>query len=51
MITHSLVRRQDPEAPEVVVVHIFRFDQDRIVELWDVGQPASKDSPNAHGTV
>ena len=47
VITHSLVSRQDPEAPDVVVVHIFRFEQDRIVELWDVGQPVSKDSPNA----
>ena len=51
VITHSLVSRQDPEAPDVVVVHIFRFEEDRIVELWDVGQPVSKDSPNAHGMV
>ena len=51
VITHSLVSRQDPEAPDVVVVHIFRFEQDRIVELWDVGQPVSKDSPNEHGMV
>jgi predicted SnoaL-like aldol condensation-catalyzing enzyme len=51
VITHSLVSRQDPEAPDIVVVHIFRFAQDRIVELWDVGQPVSKDSPNAHGMV
>jgi len=51
VITHSLVSRQDPEAPDVVVVHIFRFEQDRIVELWDVGQLASKDSPNENGMV
>ena len=51
VITHSLVSRQSPEAPDVVVVHIFRFEHDRIVELWDVGQPVSKDSPNEHGVV
>jgi len=49
VITHSLVTRQDPEAPEIAVVHIFRFEGDRIVELWDVGQPISKDSPNKNG--
>ena len=49
VITHSLVTRQDPEAPDIAVVHIFRFEQDRIVELWDLGQPISKDSPNQNG--
>jgi predicted SnoaL-like aldol condensation-catalyzing enzyme len=49
VITHSLVTRQDPEAPDVAVVHIFRFEQDRIVELWDLGQPISTDSPNENG--
>ena len=51
VMTHSVVSRQDPGAPDVVVVHIFRFEQDRIVELWDVGQPVSKDSPNENGLV
>jgi predicted SnoaL-like aldol condensation-catalyzing enzyme len=49
VITHSLVTRQDTKAPDVAVVHIFRFEQDRIVELWDVGQPVSKGSPNENG--
>ena len=49
VITHSLVTRQDPQAPEIAVVHIFRFENDRIAELWDVGQPVAKDSPNEHG--
>jgi predicted SnoaL-like aldol condensation-catalyzing enzyme len=49
VITHSLVTRQDAKAPAVAVVHIFRFEQDRVVELWDVGQPISKDSPNENG--
>ena len=49
VITHSLVRRQDPQAPDIAVVHIFRFEHDRIAELWDLGQPISKDSPNENG--
>ena len=49
VITHSLVTRRDAEAPGIAVVHIFRFGQDRIVELWDLGQPISADSPNENG--
>jgi predicted SnoaL-like aldol condensation-catalyzing enzyme len=51
VITHSLVTRQDPDAPEIAVVHIFRFEKDRVVELWDLGQPVSKDSPNENGII
>ena len=49
VITHSVVSRQDPQAPDIAVVHIFRFEDDRIAELWDVGQPIAKDSPNENG--
>ena len=49
VITHSLVSRQDPQASDIAVVHIFRFEGDRIAELWDVGQPISKNSPNENG--
>jgi predicted SnoaL-like aldol condensation-catalyzing enzyme len=49
VITHSRVTRQDPTAQDIAVVHIFRFDHDRIVELWDLGQQISRDSPNEHG--
>lgn len=45
---HSRVKLQ-PGMPEVAVVHIFRFQNDRIVEMWDVGQPAPENSPNEHG--
>jgi len=31
------------------VVHIFRFHNDLIVELWDVGQPIPENSPNENG--
>ncbi|MEH7122251.1 nuclear transport factor 2 family protein [Bacillus sp. JJ1503] len=49
MVTvHSHVR-QNPEDLGGVVVHIFRFQNDQIVELWDVGQPIPEDSPNENG--
>ena len=31
------------------VVHVFRFEGDRIAELWDVGQPVPEESPNGNG--
>jgi predicted SnoaL-like aldol condensation-catalyzing enzyme len=49
VVAHSLVTRQDPDAPAIAVVHIFRFEQDRIVELWDLGQAIAKESPNENG--
>ena len=45
---HSHVR-QNPGDPGAAVVHIFRFFEDRIVELWDVGMPAPKDNINENG--
>jgi predicted SnoaL-like aldol condensation-catalyzing enzyme len=51
VITHSVVTRRDADAPAIAVVHIFRFEQDRVVELWDLGQPVSKDSPNENGII
>jgi len=45
---HSRVRLQ-ADQPGVAVVHIFRFENDRIVELWDVGQPVPDASPNENG--
>jgi predicted SnoaL-like aldol condensation-catalyzing enzyme len=38
-----------PGDPGVATVHIFRFEEERIAELWDVGQPVLKDSPNENG--
>ncbi|KAF2078847.1 nuclear transport factor 2 family protein [Flavobacterium sharifuzzamanii] len=31
------------------VVHILKFKSDKIVELWDLGQPVPKDSINENG--
>lgn len=49
VITHSLVTRQNPAESSIAVMHIFRFENDRVVELWDLGQAIIKDSPNEHG--
>jgi predicted SnoaL-like aldol condensation-catalyzing enzyme len=49
VITHSRVTRRDAAAPDIAVVHIFRFTNDQVSELWDVGQPIAKDSPNENG--
>jgi predicted SnoaL-like aldol condensation-catalyzing enzyme len=51
VITHSLVSRANPADPSIAVVHIFRFNNERIVELWDVGQPVLKESPNENGVI
>jgi predicted SnoaL-like aldol condensation-catalyzing enzyme len=49
VITHSLVVRSLPGQQPVAVVHIFRFENNRVVELWDLGQEIMKDSPNENG--
>lgn len=45
---HSHVRHKPGELG-AVVIHIFRFENGRIVELWDVGQAIPEDSPNQYG--
>lgn len=45
---HSHIK-QNPEDLGAAVVHIFRFQNERIVEAWDLGQPVSENSPNENG--
>ena len=45
---HSHVQ-QKPGDRGAVVVHIFRFENGHIVELWDLGQPVPEESPNQFG--
>ena len=45
---HSHVRMK-PDDRGVALVHIFRFQNDRVVELWDLGQPVLENSPNHNG--
>jgi len=35
--------------PGIAVVHIFRFEENKIVEMWDVGQTIPSISPNRIG--
>ncbi|HMH42388.1 MAG TPA: nuclear transport factor 2 family protein [Pyrinomonadaceae bacterium] len=45
---HSRVRHS-ADTPEIAVVHIFRFENRRIAEMWDIGIEAPKNSPNDNG--
>lgn len=45
VVTHSHLAFQKG-AIGMVVVHIFRFENGKIVELWDCGQQIPEDSPN-----
>jgi len=45
---HSRVQH-GPGDRGAAVIHIFRFEGDRIAELWDIGQEVPKHSPNEHG--
>jgi predicted SnoaL-like aldol condensation-catalyzing enzyme len=45
---HSRVQHA-PDRPDIAVVHIFRFEADKVAELWDVGMEVPKDSPNENG--
>jgi predicted SnoaL-like aldol condensation-catalyzing enzyme len=48
VVVHSHVR-QKPDEPGAALVHIFRIQHERIVELWDVGQAIPNESPNQYG--
>ena len=37
------------DKPAIAVVHIFRFEDEKIAELWDVGMEVPQDSPNENG--
>jgi predicted SnoaL-like aldol condensation-catalyzing enzyme len=45
---HSKIRLH-ANGPSVAALHLFRFEGDRIAEMWDVGQPVPEDSPNQNG--
>jgi predicted SnoaL-like aldol condensation-catalyzing enzyme len=48
VVVHSHVRLK-PGDLGIVTVHIFKFHQGQIVELWDIGQPVPESSPNENG--
>lgn len=45
---HSRIR-QHPQDRGGAVVHLFRFHEGRIEELWDVGQPEPENMVNENG--
>ncbi len=45
---HSWIR-QNQEDRGAAVIHIFRFEGDKIVELWDFGQAVPKYMENENG--
>ncbi|SDO14899.1 Predicted SnoaL-like aldol condensation-catalyzing enzyme [Psychrobacillus sp. OK028] len=49
MVTVYSHIKQSSEDPGAAVVHILRFKDNQIVEMWDIGQPIPKDSPNENG--
>jgi predicted SnoaL-like aldol condensation-catalyzing enzyme len=45
---HSRVKLK-PGDLGAALAHIFRFQDGKVVELWDIGQPVPQDSPNQYG--
>ena len=41
--------KMNPDDRGFALVHIFRFEGDRIAELWDLGQAVPDESPNENG--
>jgi predicted SnoaL-like aldol condensation-catalyzing enzyme len=48
VVVHSHIK-QNHDDLGAAVIHIFRFENNQVVELWDVGQEIPKDSPNENG--
>lgn len=48
VVIHSHVK-QKPDDLGIAVVHIFRFEMGKIMELWDLGQPIPSETQNQYG--
>lgn len=48
VIVHSKVTIKQNNL-DYAVVHILKFDQNKIIELWDIGQVVPEYSPNENG--
>lgn len=44
--SHIMVRQGEPG---MAAIHLFRFQGDKIVELWDIGESIPVNSPNQDG--
>ncbi len=45
---HSKIKLS-ADIPVISVVHILRFKENKITELWDIGQQLPENSPNQYG--
>ena len=45
---HSYIK-QNPQDRGAAVIHIFRFEEDKIAELWDFAQPMPEEIVNENG--
>jgi predicted SnoaL-like aldol condensation-catalyzing enzyme len=45
---HSRIR-QNPDDLGAAVIHIFRFEEGKIAELWDFGEAVPPNMPNENG--
>lgn len=41
--------KPSPDHVGFALVHMFLFNNDKIVEMWDIGQQIPEDSPNKYG--
>ena len=41
--------RLTPSSPWIALIHIFRFQDNQIIEEWEAGQEVPQDSPNQNG--
>jgi predicted SnoaL-like aldol condensation-catalyzing enzyme len=41
--------RLTPSSPWIALIHIFRFQDNQIIEEWEAGQEVPKESPNKNG--
>lgn len=49
VIVHSLVERANGNDFHIAVAHILKFKDNKIIELWDLGQQIINNSPNENG--
>jgi predicted SnoaL-like aldol condensation-catalyzing enzyme len=45
---HARVRLE-PDGPDIALIHIMRFENGRIAEMWEAGQEVPGNSPNENG--
>jgi predicted SnoaL-like aldol condensation-catalyzing enzyme len=41
--------RMTPDGADIAIVHILRFEDGRIAEMWDIGQAQPDPMPNQYG--